>query len=803
MEMDIEQASRRKASKQRQEESKETQRMSVVISAGASTEVVLEVFAEMINSIARLKTSLSSEDTLRSRPYSANPHADFEKALGRISSGLHSSLKVLDAFRESVEPKGQWAWAPYASRFCSDLQNANQMLTNIRDLLVKLHGANAMVDVTELIDKMAERIKLRTTELSSAVTAWDSDQQKRNANSLTKSLVEEKGFEKERERLQILAEADVVSQKCHRSGELEKLPIVKRTLVKDSPVVETSKAGLTAELRAKAEKTNSTDKTTTSSSKPASSNWRKRYFFLDYKALTYSHNTKGQSDQTKPEDTTTTSLVIDHTTTAFTVDEKSQPGVFTIVHATYEFTVRAATVDEGYHWVNAVNKIGGVHRARNDRERKWFADKSQNQWWGDIVPSPESLSAKNWEELFASVIQRWPAKTADLITPKKSVGKFRTTSSELESPSTTPMGDPSSPSFVNPGAPEGVVKGLSVSLANRLKGHADSVTTASWSSDGQNLISGSKECIVNVWTVPQAASLPTEIATPNNSTASAAAAATGLGVLKPCEELNMGRGANWTLASCFSPSDRFVAVAGLNQKISVGDWRFQHGRSYALHPMGNGDEHLGSVTALCWMGKQDGVLASGCSDSYLRIWDVSSRKMITRLDAQEDEVQCLAAHDWVPTVVLSGGADCNVRVHDARNGRSCVGILKGAESDVEDVRIFGVNTTTANFVASASRDGFCRIHDLRQPASPVMTTLVPENRGFTAIDFSPDGRWLYVAAARNEWLVVDAYTGHTVLKVNGHGGVVNCLRVSCDGRVCTGSDDQQILVWNIERPKYW
>ena len=55
--------------------------------------------------------------------------------------------------------------------------------------------------------------------------------------------------------------------------------------------------------------------------------------------------------------------------------------------------------------------------------------------------------------------------------------------------------------------------------------------------------------------------------------------------LKPAEELNMGAGANWTLACCFSPSNRFVAVGGLNQKISVGDWRFQNGRAYALHPV--------------------------------------------------------------------------------------------------------------------------------------------------------------------------------------------------------------------------
>jgi hypothetical protein len=79
------------------------------------------------------------------------------------------------------------------------------------------------------------------------------------------------------------------------------------------------------------------------------SQWRKRYFFLDYKALTYTHNVKkGQTmvEETRPEDTSSTTLEIDHTTTAFTVDEKNQPGVFTLVHATYEFTMRADSVDE-------------------------------------------------------------------------------------------------------------------------------------------------------------------------------------------------------------------------------------------------------------------------------------------------------------------------------------------------------------------------------------------------------------------------------------------------------------------------
>jgi hypothetical protein len=109
-----------------------------------------------------------------------------------------------------------------------------------------------MVDVTNLVDKMMERTSLRIQELEATVAAWEVELHTKSANSLKTVLVDEKGFEKERERLQIIAEADVVSQKCHRSGELDKLPIVKRTLIKDADRVDVH-LGLAAELRAKAQ----------------------------------------------------------------------------------------------------------------------------------------------------------------------------------------------------------------------------------------------------------------------------------------------------------------------------------------------------------------------------------------------------------------------------------------------------------------------------------------------------------------------------------------------------------------------
>jgi WD40 repeat protein len=167
-------------------------------------------------------------------------------------------------------------------------------------------------------------------------------------------------------------------------------------------------------------------------------------------------------------------------------------------------------------------------------------------------------------------------KTADLITPTKQLGNFRSLSGEKEKPQHTSttnlqsMSQSMSHVFVVPGGAD-VGTGVSVGLANRLRGHEDHVTALSWSSDGQHVVSGSKECRVLVWDVPPSNTLqipePPNQATSASAAASAAAVAAGLGVMKPLEELNMGSGANWTLAACFSPSNRFVAVAGLNQKI--------------------------------------------------------------------------------------------------------------------------------------------------------------------------------------------------------------------------------------------
>jgi WD40 repeat protein len=231
-------------------------------------------------------------------------------------------------------------------------------------------------------------------------------------------------------------------------------------------------------------------------------------------------------------------------------------------------------------------------------------------------------------------------------------------------------------------------------------------------------------------------------------------------------------GSNWTLAAVFSPSMRFVAVAGLNQQINVGDWRYQvvrptgflrassalvvdhqAGRAFEYCLIGHGDEHMGAVTSLAYIGGDDCILASGCTDrclcwrrrAYLQLRNalvpvaVQLRSSVGlefaqvylpllragtshgnsvchtasrpgRRASQEDEVQCIESHKHDPSILVSGGADMVARVHDIRQPASCVAVLRGAESDVESVKFFDAYSTVAQYGDTSQRPRRRRQH---------------------------------------------------------------------------------------------
>lgn len=232
-------------------------------------------------------------------------------------------------------------------------------------------------------------------------------------------------------------------------------------------------------------------------------------------------------------------------------------------------------------------------------------------------------------------------------------------------------------------------------------------------------------------------------------------------------------------------------------QVLVGSWNKTdvQGKKYPLSTVG---QHEGYVSSMCFLGS-DHSLASGSGDSNVIVWDVGAKEKRCSFTRSAD-VLCVAAHPTDNNLLLAGGADLEVRVHDVRLPGS-VAMFDGSESDIEHI---AVNGALPHYFVSSSRDGVARIYDMRRSGSEALVSTPGENiYGINQAVFSNDGRWLYAALQKRAWSIFDGYTGRLVKEVSGHSDIVTSISVSPkSGAVCTGSKDSSVCLWNVSYPSY-
>jgi WD40 repeat protein len=303
-----------------------------------------------------------------------------------------------------------------------------------------------------------------------------------------------------------------------------------------------------------------------------------------------------------------------------------------------------------------------------------------------------------------------------------------------------------------------------------IRGHTDRVYCATFSFDGKQIVSGSKDRTIRVWD-----------------------AQTGNSVLGP---LKMHTGGISCVA--FSPNGRRIASGSHDNTILV--WHALTDKVVA----GPFKGHTDIISSVCFSpdGKR---IASSSLDKTIRIWDAQTGNPLAGPLTGHSIGVTSVAFSGDGARIASGSRDMTVRVWDVMSGRLVLGPLEGLNNSI----YFMAFSPDSKRVVSASRFGDVCVWNadtgarvsgpsLRHAEGALAVGFTPKD-SFCAV--SPDGRRIaaYAGNTSKQVRVWDSKTGHVVAALKGHTDTVDSITFSPDSRrVLIVSHDKTIRVHTLD-----
>ncbi|EIN03613.1 WD40 repeat-like protein [Punctularia strigosozonata HHB-11173 SS5] len=296
-------------------------------------------------------------------------------------------------------------------------------------------------------------------------------------------------------------------------------------------------------------------------------------------------------------------------------------------------------------------------------------------------------------------------------------------------------------------------------LLKAVEGHTGHVYSVSFSPDGSQFASGSRDITIRIWN-----------------------ADTGKEVGEPLRGHTSG-----VNSVSFSPDGKRLASGSMDRTVRLWDvetWQ-QIGQPLEGH----------ARPVLCVAFSPDGDrIVSGSRDETLRLWDAQTGRAIG---------EPLRGHsDWVRSVafspdgenIASGSDDRTIRLWDAETGEPVGDPLRGHDGPVLSVAY----SPDGARIVSGSENKTIRIWDT-QTRQTVVGPLQGHEGPVRSVEFSPDGKHVVSGSDDGTMRIWDAQTGQTVAGPwEAHWGV-SSVAFSPDGkRIVSGGGDNVVKIWDGE-----
>ena len=292
-----------------------------------------------------------------------------------------------------------------------------------------------------------------------------------------------------------------------------------------------------------------------------------------------------------------------------------------------------------------------------------------------------------------------------------------------------------------------------------LRGHTATINCLTYSPDGLQLASGSKDKTLRLWALTDAH-----------------AASRAL------------RGhTDWVTCLAYSPDGLQLASGSEDDTIRL--WAITEAHAAVRELRG----HTDWVTCLAY--SPDGLqLASGSEDNTLRLWALTDAQAASRaLSGHTSRVSCLAyspdglqlaSGSWDKTLRLWALTDEHAVNHELRGHTNVVSCLTYSPYGFQ--------------LASGSLDNTIRLWAITE-AHAVSRELSGHTRAVTCLAYSLDGLQLASGSVDKTIRLWSSMDAHDVgRELRGHTGTVSCLAYSPDGlQLASGSRDNTIRLWAL------
>lgn len=185
-------------------------------------------------------------------------------------------------------------------------------------------------------------------------------------------------------------------------------------------------------------------------------------------------------------------------------------------------------------------------------------------------------------------------------------------------------------------------------------------------------------------------------------------------------------------------------------------------------------------------------ITAGSYDYTIKVWDVAAQQIDFTLEGHEKSTLPVAFSPDEKYLV-SGSLDKTVRVWNALTGE-LMKTLEMHSDNIYDVEFH----PSGKYFASASRDKTIRLWDFE--TGKVLVTYTGHDKGVLDIEFLPDGNHLASASFDGTIRLWQTRTGKMVYTFTGHEGAVNTLDVSPDGKImASGGADSKVILWSLSK----